>query len=119
MHLHLVQFHALRRDLYDVSGFDAKTFGTKTPLRFKKQLELDANELGPKDTIRVNPNELVSIAMTTQGYTGRYMYHCHMLEHEDMDMMRPFVVVPTAAMLAMGMGPAKKNGRTTMPGMKM
>jgi FtsP/CotA-like multicopper oxidase with cupredoxin domain len=119
MHLHLVQFQAIRRDFYDVSGFDGRTFGTTTPLRFKKQLELAVNELGPKDTIRVNPGERVSIAMSVEGYTGRYMYHCHMLEHEDMDMMRPFVVVPAAAMQAMGMGPAKKNGRATMPGMKM
>jgi FtsP/CotA-like multicopper oxidase with cupredoxin domain len=117
MHLHLVQFQAIGRDLYDVSGFDGKTSATHSPVRFKKHLELAANELGPKDTIRVNPNELVSIAMTFQGYTGRYMYHCHMLEHEDMDMMRPFVVTPAAAMAAMGMG--KKNARTTMPKMKM
>ena len=25
-----------------------------------------------------------------EGYTGRYVYHCHMLEHEDNDMMRPY-----------------------------
>ena len=119
MHLHLVQFQAIARDLYDVSGFDGKTFATKSPLQFKKRLELAANELGPKDTIRVNPGERVSIAMTFMGYTGRYMYHCHMLEHEDMDMMRPFVVTPAAAMAAMGMGPTKNNLRTPMQGMKM
>jgi len=119
MHLHLVQFQAIGRDLYDVSGFDGKTFGTKAPVRFKKRLELAANELGPKDTIRVNPGERVSIVMSVQGYTGRYMYHCHMLEHEDMDMMRPFVVVPAAAMTAMGMGPTKKGIRVPMQGMKM
>lgn len=79
------------------------------PLRFKKQLEFAANELGPKDTIRVYPGERVSIAMTFHGYTGRYMYHCHMLEHEDMDMMRPYVVVAAGAMEGMGMEPPKKN----------
>ncbi|MDB5305096.1 MAG: hypothetical protein JWM97_2645, partial [Phycisphaerales bacterium] len=95
------------------------TFGTKAPIRFQKRLGLDANELGPKDTIRVNPGERVSIAMTFQGYAGRYMYHCHMLEHEDMDMMRPYVVMPAAAMTAMGMGLMKKNRGMPMPGMKM
>jgi spore coat protein A len=119
MHVHLVQFQAIGRELYDVSGFDDKAFATKSPLRFKKRLDLAANELGPKDTIRVNPGERVSIAMTFQGYAGRYMYHCHMLEHEDMDMMRPFVVMPAAAMTAMGMGPMKKMPRTPMQGMKM
>jgi spore coat protein A len=120
MHVHLVQFQAIRRDLYDVSGFDGKTFATKSPLRFKKRVELAANELGPKDTIRVNPNERVSIAMTFQGYAGRYMYHCHMLEHEDMDMMRPYVVMPAGAMTAMGMGlMAGNKTRAPMRGMKM
>jgi hypothetical protein len=27
------------------------------------------------------------------GYAGRYVFHCHMLEHEDNDMMRPYEVV--------------------------
>jgi spore coat protein A len=119
MHVHLVQFQAIARDLYDVSGLDGKTFATRSPLRFKRRLELAANELGPKDTIRVNPGERVSVAMTFQGYAGRYMYHCHMLEHEDMDMMRPFVVMPAAAMTAMGMASTMGNSRAAMPGMKM
>lgn len=29
--------------------------------------------------------------------TGDYMRHCHMIEHEDHDMMRPFEVLPTDA----------------------
>nr|WP_245883269.1 multicopper oxidase domain-containing protein [Streptomyces hyaluromycini] len=32
------------------------------------------------------------------GAYGRFMYHCHLLEHEDMGMMRPFVVMPEEAM---------------------
>jgi len=31
-------------------------------------------------------------------YSGRYMYHCHILEHEDRDMMRPFVTMPPELM---------------------
>jgi spore coat protein A len=117
MHVHLVQFQAIGRDLYDVSGFDGTTFSTKSPLRFTKRLDFDPNELGPKDTIRVNPGERVTVAMKFQGYAGRYMYHCHMLEHEDMDMMRPFVVVPAAAVTAMGM--RTENSRIPMRAMKM
>ena len=56
---------------------------------------------GWKDTVRVNPGELVSIAARFDGFTGRYMYHCHLLEHEDHDMMRPFVVMPAQALAAM------------------
>ena len=55
---------------------------------------IDDNERGLKDTIRVNPNEIVEIAVRFTKYSGRYMYHCHILEHEDRDMMRPFVTMP-------------------------
>jgi spore coat protein A len=54
---------------------------------------IDENERGLKDTIRVNPNEIVEIAVRFTAYSGRYMYHCHILEHEDRDMMRPFVTM--------------------------
>ena len=59
---------------------------------------IDDNERGLKDTIRVNPNELVEIAVRFTTYSGRYMYHCHILEHEDRDMMRPFVTMPAELM---------------------
>jgi FtsP/CotA-like multicopper oxidase with cupredoxin domain len=55
---------------------------------------IDDNERGLKDTVRVNPNEIVEIAVRFTAYSGRYMYHCHILEHEDRDMMRPFVTMP-------------------------
>jgi FtsP/CotA-like multicopper oxidase with cupredoxin domain len=59
---------------------------------------IDDNERGLKDTIRVNPNEIVEIAVRFNTYAGRYMYHCHILEHEDRDMMRPFVTMPMELM---------------------
>jgi len=54
---------------------------------------IDENERGLKDTVRVNPNEIVEIAVRFNTYSCRYMYHCHILEHEDRDMMRPFVTM--------------------------
>ena len=59
---------------------------------------LDANELGLKDTVRVNANEVVDILVRFETFAGRFMYHCHILEHEDRDMMRPFVVMPPQLM---------------------
>ncbi len=53
-----------------------------------------ANEAGWKDTAVVNPRDVLTILVRFEGYTGRYVFHCHMLEHEDNDMMRPFEVVP-------------------------
>jgi FtsP/CotA-like multicopper oxidase with cupredoxin domain len=55
---------------------------------------IDDNERGLKDTVRVNPREIAEIAVRFTTYSGRYMYHCHILEHEDRDMMRPFVTMP-------------------------
>ena len=46
---------------------------------------IDDNERGLKDTIRVNPNEIVEIAVRFTNYSGRYMYHRDILEHEDRD----------------------------------
>jgi spore coat protein A len=120
MHVHLVQFQALGRDRYDPSGFDPDLGGTTAPVAFQEHGALDANETGWKDTVRVNPGDLLTIAATFDGYTGRYMYHCHLLDHEDRDMMRPFVVVPAGAMAAMGMGEpemsAMRSGATSGPG---
>jgi spore coat protein A len=59
---------------------------------------IDDNERGLKDTVRVNPNEMVEIAVRFTAYSGRYMYHCHILEHEDRDMVRPFVTMPQELM---------------------
>ncbi len=71
---------------------------------------LDANEQGLKDTVRVNPREVVDIVVRFEPYAGRYMYHCHILEHEDRDMMRPFVVTPAELMPAMDMAPGRRSG---------
>ena len=90
MHLHLVQFQILQRQ-----GFNVGTY------RLSGKLELmgaprppHANEIGWKDTAVVNPGDVLTILARFEGYTGRYVFHCHMLEHEDNDMMRPFEVVP-------------------------
>ncbi|MBL4819519.1 MAG: multicopper oxidase domain-containing protein [Gammaproteobacteria bacterium] len=55
-----------------------------------------ANELGWKDTVKVNPGELVRIVMRFEDFAdpdNPYMYHCHILEHEDRGMMGQFLVV--------------------------
>jgi FtsP/CotA-like multicopper oxidase with cupredoxin domain len=47
---------------------------------------------GPKDTVLVMPGETVRIIKPFQDYKGLFMFHCHNLEHEDMGMMREFLV---------------------------
>ena len=51
---------------------------------------------GPKDTVLVPPNETVRIVTRFTDYTdphSPYMFHCHLLQHEDRGMMGQFVVV--------------------------
>ncbi|MGI4942973.1 MAG: multicopper oxidase domain-containing protein [Janthinobacterium lividum] len=57
-------------------------------------IPVEAGAAGPKDTVRVNPGEMANIALTFGLFTGWFMYHCRILEHEDHDLMRPFVAVP-------------------------
>jgi FtsP/CotA-like multicopper oxidase with cupredoxin domain len=54
------------------------------------------HELGRKDTVRIEPDSKVSIAMAFEDYVDEgcpYMFHCHMLTHEDQGMMGHFTVV--------------------------
>jgi FtsP/CotA-like multicopper oxidase with cupredoxin domain len=50
-------------------------------------------DTGWKDTVIVWPGERVKIAMTFGPHMGMYMYHCHILEHEDMTMMRNLMIM--------------------------
>ena len=81
IHVHLVQFQVLDRKSRAPDG----TY-TYTPV--------DPNEMGWKDTVRCPPAQITRIIMRFTGHTGRFVWHCHMLEHEDHDMMRPLVVKP-------------------------
>ncbi|HEY4459772.1 MAG TPA: multicopper oxidase family protein [Pseudonocardiaceae bacterium] len=48
------------------------------------------DDQGWKDTVFVNKGEEVQLAIRFSGYQGRYVFHCHNLEHEDMGMMANF-----------------------------
>ncbi|MFD4505897.1 O-aminophenol oxidase PhsA [Streptomyces sp. NPDC058457] len=100
MHIHLADFQLLGRDAYDVSGFDPAVGGTAKPIAYDaaKQLPPAPNELGHKDVFRVPGGQVLRVMGRFDGAYGRFMYHCHLLEHEDMGMMRPFVVMPEEAM---------------------
>jgi hypothetical protein len=47
---------------------------------------------GLKDTVLVMPGEKIRIIKPFQDFKGLFMYHCHNLEHEDMGMMRDFLI---------------------------
>lgn len=101
MHLHLVQFQVVGRQ-----GFDLATFRTSGKVSAKGVAQAPhPGESGWKDTAAVNPGEVLTIVTRFEGFTGRYVFHCHMLEHEDNDMMRPFLVLAPKA------SPAPARGR--------
>ncbi len=99
IHFHLVNVQVIQRQPFtgDPSTFTPN--GPATPP--------DANEVGWKETVRMNPGEVTTVIMQfnlptlppvmgdplsprTGGH--EYVWHCHILEHEEHDMMRPLVV---------------------------
>jgi spore coat protein A len=89
MHLHLVRFQVLDRRVFDVFAYR-----NGMGLRYlAPALSPEPNELGWKDTVQCPPGIITRIIVRFEGYTGKYLYHCHILEHESNDMMRPFEVI--------------------------
>jgi spore coat protein A len=89
IHLHLVRFQILDRRSFDVANYWAtgkfNLFGPPKPP--------DHSEAGWKDTVRADPAMVTRIIIRFEGYPGRYVWHCHILEHEDNEMMRPYDVI--------------------------
>ncbi|HEY2685524.1 MAG TPA: multicopper oxidase [Steroidobacteraceae bacterium] len=89
IHLHLVRFQILDR-----RSFDWFQYMTQGSLRFlAPPMPPDANEMGWKDTVRVNAKTVTRIIVPFEGFAGKYVWHCHILEHEDNEMMRPYEVL--------------------------
>jgi spore coat protein A len=104
MHLHLVRFQVLDRQPFDVASY-LKAWGAERPGEGPDPIAVEPyfmgarklpppDERGWKDTVRADPGEVVRIIARFEGYTGKYPWHCHMLEHEDNEMMLQFEVVP-------------------------
>ncbi|WP_327086097.1 multicopper oxidase domain-containing protein [Nonomuraea sp. NBC_01738] len=102
MHIHLMRFQILSRDIYDISGFSVAGGTTTKPLTRTGPGVIDPNEQGWKDIVRVERAEAVTVAGRFDGGTGRYAYHCHLLEHQDEGMMRPLLVFPPSVMRLRG-----------------
>jgi spore coat protein A len=89
MHLHLVRFQILDRRVFDVFGYR-----NNKGLRYLSDaLPSEPGEAGWKDVVQCPPGIITRIIVKFDGYAGKYLYHCHILEHEANDMMRPFEVV--------------------------
>jgi spore coat protein A len=71
VHIHLIQFQVL-----DING-----------------VPQDPAQHGWKDVFVAPPNGHMTVAARFQGFTGKYLFHCHNLEHEDLGMMADYEIV--------------------------
>jgi len=107
MHFHLVNVQVLGRATFDDSIPNILTFQPSSYFT-----PPDPNYRGWKETVRMNPGEVTRIIMKLDlpsvpfdippsvrpglpDGTHEYVWHCHILEHEEHDMMRPLLVRPT------------------------
>lgn len=94
IHLHEVMFEVINRQPFDmVTG----ALGAARPP--------EPAETGAKDTVTAYPGEITRIKAYFD-LPGLYVWHCHIVEHEDNEMMRPYAVGPI---------PRRRDKRTFMP----
>ncbi len=80
LHIHGLQFQVLERQIAEQfsAGYETVRYGYV--------------DEGWKDTVMVMPGERVKVLLRFEDFTGKYVYHCHNLEHEDAGMMRNYLV---------------------------
>ncbi|MFZ2950948.1 MAG: multicopper oxidase domain-containing protein, partial [Desulfuromonadaceae bacterium] len=86
IHVHLVGFQVVNRQLLDPA---ALLLGNL--VLTGQPIPPNPNELGYKDTALVYPGQITRIKAKFD-IPGLYVWHCHIVEHEDNEMMRPYVV---------------------------
>jgi spore coat protein A, manganese oxidase len=113
--VHPIHFHLVNVQLLSRQRFDTVNYSGGAPKYTAAAIAPDANELGWKETVRMNPGQVIRVFMKfdlpsvpftvpttpraafmgldTSKTNHEYVWHCHILEHEEHDMMRPLVVV--------------------------
>jgi spore coat protein A, manganese oxidase len=105
MHMHLVTFQVIGRTPFDAAAYEEaheESNGVPggndpTPFATGPMLPPAPEERGYKDTVKANPGYFTTVRARFDlprhvDAPQRYVYHCHIVEHEDNDMMRPFTV---------------------------
>ena len=87
--IHLIQFKLLSRRPFDVGIFNE----TGEIVFTGEEEPPHPYETGFKDTIDSEVGKVTKVIMHFKGFAGDYVYHCHFLEYEDHDMMRPMKVI--------------------------
>jgi spore coat protein A, manganese oxidase len=114
MHTHLFSFRVMGRYNFDAKGYAAafggangvpqKDVGTLTPYLKSKLMPPDPTETGLKETVKANPGQVTvvrakfippsTVLVGGQPTEQKYVHHCHIVEHEDNDMMERVLVQP-------------------------
>lgn len=93
IHLHLVGFQILDR-----RGFSVDDYLSRGAVRFTgPAMRPAAHEMAWKDVVQCPPGMVTRIIVPFTPYSGRYLWHCHILEHEANDMMRPYFIAAAAS----------------------
>ncbi|MGH9486628.1 MAG: multicopper oxidase family protein [Terriglobales bacterium] len=93
IHLHQVRFRILERHAFDIDQF----LQDGTLLYIAAPEAPAPAESGWKDTVRCPAGTVTRIVVRFESYSGRYVWHCHILEHEANMMMRPYEILAPAA----------------------
>ena len=108
IHFHLVNVHVVSRQTFNPAAFVANP-GNPDASLVGSARGPDANEWGPKETVRMHPGECTTLITKFDlpkvpfkvpssprfpaiAGANEYVWHCHILEHEEHDMMRPLIV---------------------------
>jgi len=92
IHLHMVHMQLVNRQKFS-AAIDMET-GKPFNIRMQGPAQLPtADEAGWKDTYIMYPGEVTRV-IATFDLPGMYVWHCHILSHEDHEMMRPYFVHP-------------------------
>jgi len=91
---HPIHLHAVRFQILDRQHYEPWTYQTKKEFRFLgPRVPPEAFEAGWKDTAGAHSKMVTRIIVPFNAYAGKYVWHCHILEHEDNEMMRPYEIV--------------------------
>lgn len=97
IHVHLVQFQILDRQPFDTAQFPGKlvfTDSASPPQPNERPAWKDTVVSYPGTVTRIIAKyDLPASANPRRGQKFRYVYHCHILEHEENEMMRPYDVI--------------------------
>ncbi len=99
IHFHLVNVQIINRQAFNVATYNG------TPTFLAPPTPPTPEELGWKETVRMNPGEVTRVLMkfdlpvvpftvppSLRTGGNEFVWHCHILEHEEHDMMRPLIV---------------------------